>query len=929
MIQFILKKLQYKRWMNLCLLVGIFFLISIASCNPMYQSAALEKLLQNEIQQEQNKTGVYPGVVTVDFYRTKLKETKLKSEVFEDATKTEEKIEELFPLKALYKTHFESLSYCKGISNYSIDNAMCKMKIMSMSKMKNQISVIDGEFFKDGIQKDDTIEVMVSKGAMYKFGYLLGEEFTFSNFRISEGHNLKVRIVGVFEEKKRTSLYWLKPLSEYNDMIFMSELSWKELIQSEGMQDTMIYDSYYYTFDTRTIRASDIPFLERSLKLLKEEDGEHSDVTCQVRLKPVVQKYRSNQNQVITTMLILQVPILLLLIAFIFMVSKQMLDMEKGEIAILKSRGASKLQIAMTYLGQSCVLAVIGMILGIPGGIILCKLLGASNAFLSFRNQSDMYISVGWNVFMYAFAAACIGVSCMTFPVLGYAKVGIVEQKAMNQKNKQPLWRKLFLDIILFVFACYELYSFSHQKENLMKQMLEKKGLDPLLYISASLFILGAGFMMLRIIPLFIRLIFRIRKKHWDVVQYSSFLQLIRTSNQQIFISIFLILTVATGIFCANTARSVTQNLEERIRYNNGADIVLQESWRDNTPAVRRNGDPLVYEEPDTQKFDLLKGAKCMTKVLRGEDAKFIYNKEEYSGEVIGIYTKEFGETAWMKDGVLDKHWYHYLNLLADNPNGVLVSANVKKELHVNVGDTIMLSRKNKENQDIGIMDVVVCGFVDAFPGYVKKEKQYVFITNMSQLISAYGLTPYEIWIKNKGNRSGYIYDFVKNNNMKLVKFHITNKELKQMKDEPICQVTNGLLTLNFVVILILCMIGFLIYWILSIQQRELLFGIYRAMGMSMKEVERMLVNEHIFSSLTSVLSGAFIGVIATRYFIPLILLTFFPEEHNLKIEIVIRARDMVWIGAAMGVMFAVCLAVITMILKKMKITQVLKLGEE
>ena len=516
----------------------------------------------------------------------------------------------------------------------------------------------------------------------------------------------------------------------------------------------------------------------------------------------------------------------------------------------------------------------------------------------------------------------------------GLQENGIVEQKARGKNNQQPVWRKFYLDMILFAFACYEYYSFSHQKDNLAKQVLEDKGLDPMLYLSASLFILGAGFFMLRIVPLFIRLIYRIGKKHWSVALYSSFLQIIRTSNRQIFISIFLILTVATGIFCANTARSLNQNIEERLRYNNGADVVLQETWNDNKAVVRREAlegkkVQLMYEEPDPQKYELLKGASSVTKVMKGDQATFYVDKESYDAQVIGIQTKRFGETAWMKDGVLDKHWYYYLNKLAEKPNGAIVSSDVQKKLGVSVGYTLVISRQNVEEQDMGVVEVEVCGFVSAFPGYIKADAKNVFFVNFNQMTSAYGITPYEVWIKNKGNSSDYIYDFIRENDMILTQFHDTSKELMQAKNEPYCQITNGLLTLNFVVILILCMIGFLIYWVLSIRQRELLFGIYRAMGMSMKEVRKMLINEHIFSSFTSILSGVVIGSVVTKLFIPLILLTSFQEKHNLHIEVITKVSDMVRLGVATGVMLIVCFIVIASILKKMKVTQVLKLGEE
>ena len=92
-----------------------------------------------------------------------------------------------------------------------------------------------------------------------------------------------------------------------------------------------------------------------------------------------------------------------------------------------------------------------------------------------------------------------------------------------------------------------------------------------------------------------------------------------------------------------------------------------------------------------------------------------------------------------------------------------------------------------------------------------------------------------------------------------------------EIRNDTLFQGTNGILTMSFIVVLILCCVGFLIYWILSIRSRELLFGVFRAMGMKKREIIRMLINEQIFSSGISIVIGAVIGVIASKCFVPLV----------------------------------------------------------
>ena len=124
-------------------------------------------------------------------------------------------------------------------------------------------------------------------------------------------------------------------------------------------------------------------------------------------------------------------------------------------------------------------------------------------------------------------------------------------------------------------------------------------------------------------------------------------------------------------------------------------------------------------------------------------------------------------------------------------------------------------------------------------------------------------------------------------------------------------------------------MLLILIYWLTNIRSRELIFGIYRAMGMSMGELIRMLVNEHFFGSLLPILFGAGIGVLASKMFIPLIEIAYSPAERTLPASIYIAGGDIARISVVVGLMLVGCLFVISVLLSKIKINQALKLGED
>ena len=228
-----------------------------------------------------------------------------------------------------------------------------------------------------------------------------------------------------------------------------------------------------------------------------------------------------------------RIPVMFLLIAFIFMVSNQVIDIESSEIAMLKSRGVSRLQLILTYLLQSSILGGIALVIGIPFGYILCHVFGSTNAFLEFVGRKSMSVRITGESLLYAIVSCVCGILIMTLPVLKFARFSIVEQKAHKRKKNKPLWQRMFLDFALLALALYGFYDFNNQKDELMKAIAKGEAVNPMLFFSASLFILSCAIVFLRVIPLLSSLIFKIGRKAWKPAEYASFLQITRDIHKQ------------------------------------------------------------------------------------------------------------------------------------------------------------------------------------------------------------------------------------------------------------------------------------------------------------------------------------------------------------------------------------------------------------
>lgn len=932
MFRFMIQKLRHKKWLALCLLIGNILLVAVAAGYPMYKNASLQRMLLDEFDRYTEENGVHAGLVTMSSVTRKgqFQEEFLALEEYSTRVCSEIGVDVLEYVENI------SLSFSSGESTLArTKNVKRDIQIRALSGLKEHSAVISGTMYRDNITEDGCVEAVVTEAALIEQEYIIGEEIVFPGIKDTDGNPIRIRIVGTVKESNENDLYWVASPDSYDTSVFISEELFAQMFCGNRMGGYNLNATWYVIGDYTTLEQEDAVQAKERVESLLELQTVTKTITCD-GYEEVLEEFVGKEKKINATLVILQVPVLALLAAFLFMISGQMLSMEQSEISLLKSRGAGKGQIVGLYFMQNLVLAIVAFVVGIPLGTYLCKIIGSSTAFLEFGVRRELPVQLTGEVFLYAGVAIVASVLLTLIPVFKYSGVSIVHVKRKKARSEKKLWQKLYLDVIATGVALYGFYSFSGRLEELKKSVLAGEPLDPLLYFSASLFILGVGMLFLRIQPLLIRLLFVIRKKSLSPAGYASFLQTIRTGAKQQFVMLFLILTVALGIFNATVARTIIANAEENTVYLTGANLVVQEQWKSNEGYAKTHpGTELYYVEPEFSKYTEIPEVEGAARVYR--QAVQIKNGKEVlgTGEVFAINTKEYGEVVVGDNELNNYHLREYLNVLSTNAEAVLVSDNFRVNLGKKLGDKI--TYENEEGKSI---EGTIYGFVKYWSGYVPSEQvvtegevgskeNYLVIAHLSQVQEGFAIRPYQVWLKTNSSDTEFFYKWAQENNYKFTSIQSLQNNLAEIRTDTLFQGTNGILTLSFIIILLLCGVGYLIYWILSIRERELLFGVFRAMGMRKNEILHMLINEQIFSGILSILFGALVGVVSSKLYVPMIQITYAAEKQVLPQTLITDRADMMKLFVVIAVMLCICIAVLIRNIVAMKITNALKLGED
>lgn len=984
MFGFVINKLKNRKWLNLCLLMGVALFIALFVCHPMFEKGAGNQILdrlftdhatqQNEFPAQMSREGTY---AVADYSDSQ--------SVLDKLSGYEKKWTEYVDIDKVSSQQLITLSGGRadtefgGINNYFTIGYLPELSEYAevvKSEADKKLTDINDEQNLDKTQADkentstDTgiFECSISEKTMDHYGLVAGEKIYLHVPDGSGKKEIPFVISQICREKDINDPYWAKTLSDMGDVIFVSQDVFDEMMQYYS-EDNISY-SDFLMLDYRQINTENASLYDGYMEQFKDADKLYND-----NIRDILDGFFTQQKTIKLMLWALELPCLVLLILFIRMISAQILSLEENDILVLRSRGATKLQVFILYLQQSGIIAFAGCVLGIVLGYIMCRAAASTDGFLRFTAKDIGTYKFVWQMLVYAVAAAVIMVLFITVPVWKKSKDAISERSRERISKKKPLWEKCFIDVILLALSAYLLYNYNKQKSTLAISVLENRSIDPVMILDNSLFIFAAALLCVRLTGLIILLVDRLFKKHFSPAMYASFLQLKRTRYNQGFLAVFLIMTVAGGIFDANMARTMNSNMEQRIVYNVGCDAIYNEDFR---LRIQKNKDGSVnwmYDEPDFGKYESLKNEGIcdgVTRVLEDERVDISAGSGSVSDAyLMAINTKEFGETAKLQsdqnDDINDAHWFNYLNELAKEPDGVIISSNLAKDLGLKVGDSLNYSRyvpeAVDEDQIYASENVKVCAIVKGFPGYerytyetdadknVTEQEKYLIVANYATVVEKFGMTPYSVWMNlSKGKTVDDIVGYLGGENSENsdstadnltdtksekvqseIYRNITSAQqlIDENKNSATVQITNGMFTLSFILSLIVCSVGFLLYWVMTLKQRELQFGIYRAMGMRMREVKAMLLNEQIFLSFLPLLAGAGIGITATAMFVRLISIIYLPQKHNIGVNVYIYPSDMLELTGVLFVAVAVCYVVISRLLKSMKIAQALRLGED
>lgn len=945
------KRLFAQRWLALATALGLVMSIALALSIPLYADAVYYRILRQELWGKPNVDDPAELPLTLLFRFIGGWDASLE---WEDVAAVDEFLsQQAVSILRLPARHFVRHFRTDNLGLYAVEGGsydaskdpMAWVSFGIADDLMNHVTVVEGAAPAVApVASDSPVEVLISEGLATELGLQVGEQFI--AFARSQGAQttrnieIPVRVAGVWQVNDPEEPYWFAEPSKLSEVMFVPEETYQGRLAA-SLDNEVYIALWYLVMDGSEVHARDVGYLVgRILTLRQRVTGLLPAARLDASPMDALSAYWRASNLLTLLLYAFSIPILGLILAFVGLVVGLMVGRQRNEIAVLRSRGATLVQVVAISSLEAVILGLISLAAGFPVGENLAHLIGTVRSFLDFSLQSSLRVEATMATLYFGLVTAGLALLAQVLPTLGAARHTIVTYKRERARSlRPPWWQRAWLDVLLLIPTFYGGYLLRQQGglavPGVEGDLANDPFQNPLLFLLPSLAVFAITLLILRVMPLLMSLVAWLAGKFGDVGFLMAARHLSRTPSFYAAPLLLLVMTLSLSAFVASLAQTLDNHLYDQAYYAVGGDMRLVEQGDATSLQAgfsSGGGDggdgPRWYFLPVSEHL-AVDGVQAAARVGRYEAFTNLGGGRQ-NAAFIGIDRVDFAQVAFWRKDFAPVSLGTMMNALAATPDGVLVSRTIFEQHYLGVGDTIELAVDTfGQRTEIAFR---VAGVFDLFPTwYPNDEKQGpLFVGNLDYVFQeAGGQFPYNVWLKtDPGVSYEQIADGVADRGLTVVYWQAPRLSIAEEQQRPQRQGLFGVLSVGFVAAALLSVLGFMLYSIFSFRRRFIELGVLRAVGLSTRQMSGFLGWELIFLMLIGIGSGTGLGVWISNLFIPYLQVGSGPTSQVPPFVVEISWPDVFRFYSLFGVLFVVALAVLLVLLMRMKIFQAIKLGE-
>ena len=618
----------------------------------------------------------------------------------------------------------------------------------------------------DGI----SIEAVLGRVSARQMGISVGSQVDLYPFINDESQRISVTITGTADPNDPSEEYWMNGPSSYfvtrDDggpillPIYVTEETFFDGVAAK--YPSMVGDFTWFLFlDTTVLKSSLVGPTQDAIKRLETDVNRQFPRSLVLTgLKPALKEYRQALTLARVPIFVFISLVVLVVIYFLIMVMGMLARSQTDESGILRSRGASILQVSGILAVSEGIIVLASMIMGPFLALLIVRFLLAPTVN-PVGGTGSIPVVLSSDMFLMGAIGGVLSLIVLLASSFNRARLGIVESlRSRARPPTLPLLQRYYIDILVLFVLGFLLWEIRGREGFLTRDLASGEvKVDFLLLFGPAVVLVVVAVVVLRVLPLVVRLM------SWSADRLApawvSF-PLARFARDPLphgSLVIILALAAALGVFGASFQPTLSVSQTHQALYSGGGDLSMS------GPSLSSRDAKTLEEHEAIRTFSpIVRESVTLLDVLPGDSAT-----------LMAVDPKVLPDIVWFREDFAGKSLSELMELLrpvslpsSSFGSGILVPGDATR-----IGVWVDLTGLNSGTvvSDLNLWTRIYTSqgiFHNLFLGEVSKARTGLSARKVSGDGAESGWTYFEEEVKDTVNPSG--------EPLRLVSFYLSRK---------------------------------------------------------------------------------------------------------------------------------------------------------
>ncbi|MDQ2998785.1 MAG: FtsX-like permease family protein, partial [Chloroflexota bacterium] len=424
-----IKRLRANFGLALCALIALLAAVALSVSVPIYAEGASLRLLQSTLAKQERQTNRSAFALLFRYLGSSKGPLEWERVKPTDDFISGAGLQRLqLPLQGLAR-HVRTdqlrmlLPPASGAQNPFLKN----VSIGFMTGMDQQITIVDGAAPKPssepipvgGNTKASSVEVMIMRDLADELGINVGEQFTLVGTVGGRVAAIPVRVAALWSPINQKDPAWFYPPSALKDVLLVPEATFTGPIAGLLKNEVGLALWFARLDGAHLTAAQAAPLLSRIDGVSAQAAGLIPSLKLEQSPRESLARYRQDAQALTVQLFVFSAPILGLVLYFAALVAALLVNRQRGEIALLKTRGVRDIQILGIYIIEWLLMGAIALAIGPWLGMLFAQLMGRTRSFLQISADApDLPLALTWDSLRFGGVAVALALGAALLPAL-------------------------------------------------------------------------------------------------------------------------------------------------------------------------------------------------------------------------------------------------------------------------------------------------------------------------------------------------------------------------------------------------------------------------------------------------------------------------------------------------------------------------------